>query len=233
MRVIFVDDEPQVLKGIIRMLDSAENDWDVDTASSGNEALDLMSEEPFDVIVSDMRMPGMDGADLLEQVSQLYPQTIRIVLSGQADKDAVYRAVTPMHQYLAKPCEAGVLRNTIARACALGEMLDSTRSHELLGRISSLPSLPSLYQEVVAEIDSPNSSVAAVGKIVAKDVAMTAKILQLANSAMFGTTSPVRTPIQAAALLGMDNIKSLVLSIQVFKSYKRRQVTTGILHRPS
>ena len=195
-------------------------DWDIETACSGEEALARMSENPFDVIVSDMRMPGMNGAELLEKVSQLHPQTIRIVLSGQADKEAVYRAVAPMHQYLSKPCEADVLRDTITRACGLVEMLDSTRSHELLGRISSLPSLPALFQEVMAEIDSLNGSVATVGAIVSKDAAMTAKILQLSNSAMFGVRSPVKSPAQAVMLLGMDNIKSLVLSLQVFKSYR-------------
>ena len=111
MRVVFVDDEPQVLRGITRMLDSAEVPWDIDTAGSGAEALELLAKEPADVIVSDMKMPGMDGAELLSEVRRLYPATVRIVLSGQADKDAVYRAVTPMHQYLSKPCEAEKLRD--------------------------------------------------------------------------------------------------------------------------
>lgn len=219
MRVMFVDDEAHVLKGITRMLDSADVEWDVETASSGAEALETLEDEPVDVLVADMQMPGMDGAELLEQVSRLYPNTVRVLLSGQASKEAVYRAVTPMHQYLAKPCEPDVLRDTIARACALREMLDVTKSHDFLGQISSLPSLPSLYQEVVAEIESENGTVARVGEIVSQDPAMTAKILQLANSAIFGLRSTVTSPARAASVIGMDTIKSLVLSLQVFKSF--------------
>lgn len=219
MRVMFVDDEAPVLKGIARMLDSADVEWDVATASSGAEALGVLEDEPVDVLVADMQMPGMDGAQLLEEVSRLYPDTVRIILSGQAGKEAVYRAVTPMHQYLAKPCEADVLRETIGRACALREMLDATKSHDFLGRISSLPSLPRLYQEVVTEIESEDGTVACVGEIISQDPAMTAKILQLANSAIFGLRFTVTSPAQAASLIGMDTIKSLVLSLQVFKSF--------------
>lgn len=219
MRVMFVDDEGHVLNGITRMLDCADVEWDVETASSGVGALELLEVEPVDVLISDMQMPGMDGAQLLGEVSRLYPDTVRIVLSGQANKEMVYRAVTPMHQYLAKPCEADVLRETISRACALREMLDSTMNHDFLGQISSLPSLPTLYQEVITEIESENGTVAHVGDIVAKDPAMTAKILQLANSAIFGVRSTITSPAQAASIIGMDTLKSLVLTLQVFKSF--------------
>ncbi|MFC1758994.1 HDOD domain-containing protein [Planctomycetota bacterium] len=219
MRVMFVDDETQVLKGITRMLDCDDVDWDIETATNGLDALEAMEEEPVDVLVSDMKMPGMDGAQLLDEVSRLYPDTVRIILSGQASKDAVYRAVTPMHQFLAKPCEAGVLRTAVQRACALREVLDSTTSHKFLGRISSLPSLPTLYEEVIAESESENGTVARVGEIVAQDPAMTAKILQLANSAIFGVRSTITSPSQAASVIGMDTLKSLVLTLQVFKSF--------------
>ena len=219
MRVMFVDDEAQVLKGITRMLEAADVDWEVNTASSGPDALEALAQQPVDVLVSDMQMPGMDGAQLLDEVSQRHPNTVRIILSGQASKDAVYRAVAPMHQYLAKPCQADVLRETISRACALREMLDSTKINAFLGRISSLPSVPSIYQEVVDEIESEDGSVARVGEIVAQDPAMTAKILQLANSAIFGLRSTVSSPAQAASVIGLDALKSLVLSLQVFQSF--------------
>ena len=201
------------------MLDSAEVSWDIDTAGSGAEALELLANEPADVIVYDMKMPGMDGAELLSEVRRLYPATVRIVLSGQADKDAVYRAVTPMHQYLSKPCEAEKLRETIARSCSLIEILESTGSNEIIGRISSLPSLPDIYQKVVAESRSETGTVAKVGELIAQDPAMMAKILQLANSAIFGLRSQVTSPAQAAVVIGMDTLKSLVLSMSVFKSF--------------
>ena len=223
MRVIFVDDEPQILKGITRMLDGAEVDWDIDTAGSGAEALQLLTEQHADVIVSDMKMPGMDGAQLLSEVSRLYPATVRIILSGQADKGAVYRAISPMHQFLSKPCEASKLQDAIRRSCSLRHLLETTSSHEIIGQITSLPSLPNVYQSVMEEIESENGSVAKVGELVAQDPAMTAKILQLANSAIFSFGSNITSPARAASMIGMDALKGMVLSISVFKSFNKSE----------
>lgn len=219
MRVMFVDDEPQILKGIARMLDSADVDWDVITATSGEAALDEMTVKAVDVVVSDMKMSGMDGAELLEKVSRLYPSTVRIILSGQSSKAAAFRAVEPMHQYLAKPCEALKLRETIARSCSLRNVLQKTKSHDFMGNISRLPSLPDIYQKVVQEIESPDGTLEGLGKLLSQDLAMTAKIMQLANSAIFGLQSTVNSPVQAASLIGMDAIRSLVLSVSVFSSF--------------
>ncbi|MEP3479510.1 MAG: response regulator [Fuerstiella sp.] len=220
MRVLFVDDEPQILRGITRMLNCTDVNWDIVTANSGQEALEILAADLAEVVVSDMKMPGMDGAELLEEISRLYPEAVRIVLSGQAEKEVVYRAVKPMHQYLAKPCEAGRLRDTIARSCSLREVLESTKSHQILGRISSLPSLPEIYRQVVTATESDASSIEYIGGLVAQDVAMTAKILQLANSAIFSPRSTVTSPAQAASLIGLDAFKALVLSLSVFQSFE-------------
>ena len=101
---------------------AAKEGWDeceLVFATSGGEALQLMATEPFDVIVTDMRMPGMDGAQLLEEVSRIHPKTVRIVLSGQADQDSMFRAVRTTHQYLSKPCNAETLKSTVERVCKL------------------------------------------------------------------------------------------------------------------
>ena len=127
MRVVFVDDEPQVLRGITRMLDCADVQWDIDTVGSGIEALQLLAEKPADVVVSDMKMPGMDGAELLTEVERLYPSTVRIVLSGQIDKDAVDRPIPPVHEYLFKPCAAETLKATIIRSRSSNPFFDATR----------------------------------------------------------------------------------------------------------
>lgn len=219
MRVLFVDDEPQILRGITRMLECADVDWDIATATSGKEALEFLAENLTDVVVSDMKMPGMDGARLLQEVSRLYPGAVRIILSGQAEKEVVYRALSPMHQYLAKPCEAKRLQDTIARSCSLSQILETTKSHQVLGRVSSLPSLPEIYQQVVKAIESEGSSIEQIGQLVSQDVAMTAKILQLANSAIFSPRTTVKSPAQAASLIGLDAFKSLVLTLSVFETF--------------
>ncbi len=220
MRVLFVDDEVQVLRGLKRMFSTSEQDWEAHFVSSGQEALARLAAEPFDAIVSDMRMPGMDGAELLERVSQEHPHLVRVVLSGQANREAVLRAVGPMHQYLSKPCDSQQLKATLDRACALREILSSPSLKQLINGTKSLPSLPSVYNELMAAVGSEETTLADIGKIVAADPAMTAKILHVANSALFGLSQSVTAPSQAVSLLGIETIKALVLSVGIFQRYE-------------
>ena len=138
-RVLFVDDQPEILAGLRRMLRVLRNEWQMEFVESGEEALALMAEAPFDVVVSDMRMPGMDGAQLLTETMTQYPGTVRIILSGQADQASVMRAVTPAHQYLSKPCDAEMLKATVARASSLRATLSKSRSYALFPKSRRFP----------------------------------------------------------------------------------------------
>ena len=222
--ILFVDDETSVLEGLRRMLRPLRREWDVAFAASGKEALDLLAQRPFDVVVSDMRMPVMDGATFLAEVSAHYPQVVRIVLSGHAATDMTIRSAATAHQYLSKPCDADTLKSTIDRAFALRNVLTNEALRSLLSQLNSLPSIPALYTELMEELKYPDASVKRIGDIVARDVAMTAKILQLVNSAFFGLPRHVSSPQQAAALLGSDTIKSLVLSIDVFSQFTSTEI---------
>ena len=142
-RILFVDDEPNVLSGLRRMLRSMRREWFMAFAHSGLEALAMLDDTPFDIVVTDMRMPGMDGAALLKQVMHRHPKTVRIVLSGQADREEILRAVGPIHQYLSKPCDAETIKATLTRACALDGLLPDDHLKELISKMETLPSLPS------------------------------------------------------------------------------------------
>ena len=113
IRVIFVDDEPRVLEGLQRMLRPKRNEWDMTFVGSAQAALDALKAEPCEVVVTDMRMPGMNGAELLEVVQREYPDTIRLILSGQAETESVMKALGVSHQFLSKPCDAEILQGTI------------------------------------------------------------------------------------------------------------------------
>lgn len=222
--ILFVDDEENILEGLRRMLRVMRNEWEMDFANDGEEALKMMAEHPFDVIVSDMRMPGIDGVQLLTEVKSLYPHMIRIVLSGHSDREMILRSVGPTHQYLSKPCDSEILKSTVVRACALRDLLHDPSLQQLVSQLDTLPSLPGLYQEIMAELISPDCSMQNVGKIIEKDVSMTLKILQIVNSAFFGMPRHVSSPAEAATLLGLDVIRSLVLTLQVFSSYDQKDV---------
>ena len=215
-RILFVDDEPNVLDGLRRMLRPMRKEWEIAFAPGGEEALAILAGKHFDVVVSDMRMPGMDGAQLLSEVKQRHPQVIRVVLSGHSEKETILRSVGPTHQYIAKPCDPDQLRDIITRACALRDQLSEDALRDLVSQLSTIPSLPQTYTEIIEELQSPDASIKRVGQIVSKDVGMTAKILQLVNSAFFGLRHHVSNPSQAASFLGVDTLKALVLSVHIF-----------------
>lgn len=218
-QLLFVDDEPKLLDGLKRSLRSMRHEWNMTFVSSGEEALKALEQAPFDVVVSDMRMPGMDGVQLLGTVQQRHPQMVRIVLSGHSDQGMIYQSIAATHQYLAKPCATEVLVATVMRACALRDLLGSDSLRRLVTGMEQIPSQPTLYAEIKREAESKTASLRAIGAIIAKDMGMTAKILQLVNSAYFGLSKVVSTVEQAVNLLGLDTVQALVLTVQVFSQF--------------
>ena len=112
-RIVFVDDEVNILNGIRRSLRGMRTSWDMEFFTSGQAALDGLSKAPAEVVVSDMRMPEMDGAQLLSQVKDRWPQTVRFILSGFSNEEAILRTICPSHQYRANPCESETLITAI------------------------------------------------------------------------------------------------------------------------
>jgi putative nucleotidyltransferase with HDIG domain len=215
-RVLFVDDEPNILEGLRRMLRKMRDEWEMEFVTSGREALAAMEQHPFDVVVSDMRMPEMDGAELLTRIKERWPGTVRLALSGHSEKEVILRSVGPTHQFLAKPCDADTLKATVARACALRELLANQQLKEVVAGIGSLPSVPGIYSRLADVLESPEASVQDVACIISGDVGMTAKILQLVNSAFFGLRRHVESPAQAISYLGLDTVQAVVLAAGAF-----------------
>jgi HD-like signal output (HDOD) protein len=215
-RILFVDDDQHVLDGLRNALRKQRNAWDMTFSLGGEQALIEMAAKPYDVIVSDMRMPGMDGATLLEIVTKEHPSVVRIILSGHAERDAILRALKVSHQFLAKPCDGEQLRTTLQRACDIKALLTNERLRAIAGRVDKLPSLPGLYWKLSEAIDAPNASAEDVGNIIRQDAAMSAKLLQIVNSAYFGLPKRIAHVGQAVAYLGLDVVRCLVLTVQAF-----------------
>ncbi len=218
-RILFVDDESKVLDGLRRTLFPMRKEWDMVFVQGGKDAIAALVLEPFDVIVTDMRMPGMDGAELLDEVVKTHPQTVRLVLSGQWEPDMSIRSAKTAHQYLNKPCSAQTLKATLDRIFALRGLLAGRSLKRLVSGMTTLPSLPTIYRKLVTTLESPEASAEQVGEVISTDIAMTAKVLQLANSAFFGISRRVSHPAEATRYLGVDTIKALVLTIGVFEQF--------------
>lgn len=218
--ILFVDDDTNMLHGLQRLLRRQREDWDMTFVDGGIRALEVMVGQSFDMVVSDMRMPELDGASLLSEVERLYPGTIRIILSGYAEEKSLLRAVGPAHQYLSKPCEAETILTLMDRTLRLQRILQDTNLRSLVASLRNLPSPPSLFIRLTEAMDDPTSSSHRIAAIVAEDVAMTAELLKITNSSYFSFTSRVSTVEQAVRLLGLDTVRTLVLHAGIFRQYQ-------------
>lgn len=139
VRILFVDDEPNILQGLRRTLHAAARDWDLRFALSGAEALQLLAEQPCDVIATDLQMPGMDGAALLSEVKRRWPSTLRIITSGSCEQGQVVKAVGTAHQYLSKPYDTGTLKQTIERSLRQRTLLGDSALARFVSGINHQP----------------------------------------------------------------------------------------------
>ena len=218
-RILFVDDERRVLDGLQRMLYPCRKQWDMAFANSGSEALTILAASAYDVIVSDMRMPGMDGAELLGLVRDRYPGMIRIVLSGQFETEAALRAVPVAHQFLTKPCDPGRLRAVIESFYHGDSMVGDGPTRRIIAAIGELPALPNTYAALLDALDDSETSLNRIGAIVESDVAVAAKVLQLVNSAFFGLSHEVASVSTAVGYLGFDVLRQLVITVELFRAF--------------
>lgn len=215
-RILFVDDERSVLDGLRRVVRPTRHEWHVDFAESGAQALALARIEPYDVIVSDMKMPGMSGVDVLSEVRRLWPATVRLILSGQSEREHILKAVPHTHQFLTKPCDSDQLLSTLRRAVRLGGILGDPVVAQLCSGFGALPSLPTTYVAIVDELARGEASLEEIARIVGRDVAMSAKVLQLVNSSFFGLVQEITSPSRAVGYLGIDTMRALALQFGVF-----------------
>ena len=223
-RILFVDDEPALLEGLKDALRPFRRAWRVDFVSGGENALAALAEEPADVVIADMHMPGMDGVTLLGHVHNSYPTTIRIVLSGHPDPRVLARTAAVAHRFLGKPCNVTELSTLIERSCELRELVADAEAYRATAAATNLPSRPGLYTHITQAMADPSWGPAQIAELVERDTATTAKVLQLANSAFFGIGRKVSSVRDAVVYLGADTIRSLTLTIEAFGKFGPKQV---------
>ncbi len=230
-KVLFVDDDPMVLAGFKAMFHLRRKEFQAAFALSGEEGLLLLDSADFDVIVADMRMPGMNGADFLAEAARRAPTALRVILSGYSEMDVVLRSVKPAHQFLSKPCKPDVLFGTITRILRLRHILTNEAVQQVVGRIESLPALPELYLKIQQALTSPDPSLKTIGALVGQDMGMSASVLKVVNSSFFGFYNKIISPAHAVNLLGVEVMKGLVLGIQFIKRFDLDLLPGYSLHK--
>lgn len=211
MRVLFVDDEPNVLSGIRRMLRKDRKRWPMRFANSGAEALEMLAAEPADLVVSDIRMPQMSGVELLKKVRDRWPETLRMVLSGESDREALLKAVGPTHQYLCKPCRPEGLHAALERMDAMLALLQDTEMRAVAASFDSLPTPSAAYAQAMAILDDPDGTAAELATVIGGDVGMSTAVLRVANSAYVGLSAQVSSVQRAIQLLGLDLVRAILM----------------------
>lgn len=218
-RILFVDDEPRILAGLENLLFPYMDEWAATFVESGEEALVHLAGEPFDVIVTDMRMPGMDGPALLRQVKDRYPDVVRIVLSGHSELEAALRAMPIAHQFLSKPCGAEKLIEVLTRACGLQALISDELVRGFVGGVAELPARPTVYSELTRLLADDSSGLEDVAAVVEQDIGISTNILHFVNTAFFSRGNTITTVRQAVPRLGATFVRSLVLSVEVFRDF--------------
>jgi HD-like signal output (HDOD) protein/ActR/RegA family two-component response regulator len=215
-RICFVDDESKALNALKQAMAGVSGSWDSTFVSNGPAALAALAAQPFDAVVTNMQMEGMNGAELLQEVGKRHPKTLRFVVGDVADQELIINCIGGAHQFIARPYSPQVLISTVQRSLALDAWLSTEQLRALVPKLRRLPSLPSTYFEVLKQVESPGSSAQNVGEVISRDPVVTARLLQMVNSAAVALSQKITDPVDAVSLLGMETVKSLVLCLQVF-----------------
>lgn len=225
-RVLFVDDEPKVLTGLENALFRHRGAWDLTFATDPRAALQIVEGGTVDVIVSDMRMPEMDGAQLLTAVQEKQPQVVRIVLSAFAEFEATLRAVPVAHHFLLKPCDADTLWHVVQRACRLRDSLGDTSLQHVVKRVNGLPPAPRMYSELTRLLADPKTGIEQCLRVIERDVTLCARVVRLASTAALGFRGRVSNLQGAAVFLGTNMLRNLVLSVEAFEAFQGTKAAT-------
>jgi HD-like signal output (HDOD) protein len=218
-RVLFVDDDVPLLDGLRVRLHALRSRWEMVFVESAQRAIVEMEHRPCDVVVTDMRMPAMDGAQLLEVVSERWPATIRVVLSGYSEMQQTARLLPIAHQYVSKPCEAHEIENVVERCLALHDLLIEPRLRKAVGRVQQLPAIPRTYAKLRDIMSDDNHSVADVARAITEDSAIAAKVLQVVNSAFFRRAKSISNIDHAVTHLGFVTVRNIVMAVELFSAW--------------
>ncbi len=209
--VLFVDDDPELLAGLRRTLHMLRPAWRTRFATSGAEALDVLDRERIDIVVSDMIMPGMTGAQLLAQARERFPGVARLILSGHSDLDSVIAALGPSQQFLCKPIQAPALVEALDRLLGLEHLLDDQSMRDLLRAVTFVPKPADACLRLAEVVTDPGTQLGEIAELVSSDVTLSAEVLRLANSSsLVAGPATVGSVAQAVMLLGLATLRALV-----------------------
>lgn len=211
-QVLFVDDDERLISGLRRMLYDQRGEWEMHFCSSGADAMEVIQSKAIDVIVSDMRMPGMNGAELLGKVQAASPGTTRFIISGYAELETVIKTVGPSHQYIAKPCDPETLKKSIHLSCRLKSYIGNNELRTHIASISSLPVSDQTIQNMAEKFNAKEPDLSAISSITENDACLAVQLLKLTNSSYFSISPNISRIGEAVRFLGVEVLQNLMQS---------------------
>ncbi len=226
--ILFVDDEMDIVDAYKRMLFKFRNVWGTYFACSAKDAIDLLNSTDIDIVITDMRMPGVDGVEFLKQIQAQYPDKIRIIITGQMDIDDMVVATGVAHQMIAKPLDPNKLIALITDLVSQ-ELLQNAAISKALNAIVNLPTIPEIYFQIDELLAKPDPDIARVADLIHHDLGLTAKILQVVNSGFFGLQTRVSNIVTAINYIGINVVKSIIMHQHLFSTnYFKRDLYSNV-----
>ena len=218
-RVLCVGEDQALWRELRDPASGFSSQWRAEFAQTGPEARARAEQGNFDAVVADVQLFDMSGVDLLDEIMRRQPNAFRIVVSEHGDLESTVRCIGKAHHHLLKPCDAMMLLNALNQGLSAPVWTPGPNVQQLIGKMRWVPSPPNLYFRVALEMESPSASVERIGQIIGEDPPITAKVLQLANSAVFGLQIQVNQPAEAVAYLGLEATRTLVLLAHTFSEF--------------
>jgi HD-like signal output (HDOD) protein/CheY-like chemotaxis protein len=217
---LFVDDDAAMCEMYREFSHVLQEHYEVLTAQSGSEGLKLLHTRKFDVVVVDLTMPEMDGLQFLAHVVRHQPDCARLIVSGYADRLKLAKCLFIGHRYFNKPCPVEPLADLLIRLASFRDLVSNDKVRRIIGGIGALPGPPETFLKIEKALESPHVSMQEIAEVIEHDVVVTAKLLQIVNSAQFGIRHKVVSITEAVQLVGVESVRGLVLGLQAFASYK-------------
>ena len=221
--LVFVDDDVSILAGLRRLMRRFKAQWNMRFFANAIDAIEHLEKERVDVLVSDVRMPELDGVELMEFVSLNYPGTIRIILSGQSESEQAIQLAESVHQYFAKPCNATNLFETIS---LIRTRQKTIRNSNWLPHLTGLSSIPCTSKHHVV-FESGTLEMDRFLETVDGDISFKAKILQLASSSFFGETNQSCNVDEACKALGTGLLTAVLGKMNTLDTIKTKTIKTN------
>jgi putative nucleotidyltransferase with HDIG domain len=223
--VLFVGEDQPLWQEFSAQTRDPASGWAGIFARTQAEALDLIQHIAFNAAVADVQLMDSNGLEVLEEITERQPNCFTVVLSDFADTGSTLQCIGAGHHHLVKPCEATSLLRLLNREGQYRLSLPGAASRSLISQMKRVPSPPTIYLQVVAELQSNDASVEKVGDIISQDPAIAAKVMQLANSAVFGLHLQVLEPVEAVMYLGLTTTQSLVLLAHTFATFDHARLS--------